>query len=74
MSTSETSTVEQLRQLPWVTAVFESDRDDATHRIESMSALIREDIEMKELKERGATDLVFSATPDKGSRLYATVE
>lgn len=75
--TKTAETIEQVRTLSWIDYVAEVNgpftRDDATHRIESPLSELRLDVEIHTLQNLGVTISAFSATPDKGSRLYVRI-
>lgn len=77
MSVSSVETVEQIRSLKWVEYIGRCDgpmaRDDATHRIDCNLSELRTNWEIHTLENLGVEDIIFSATPDKGSRLYVTI-
>lgn len=65
--------VDTILSLPWVSYVGPTDREDASHRVETELSALRSDHEIHELENAGATVMAFSAVPDKGARVYVDI-
>jgi len=64
------TTAQILENLPWVTAVRETNRDGATHRVETDLALIRDDHERHDLQNCGVAIESVSGVPDHGMAVF----
>ncbi len=62
--------VDTIESLNWVSYVAETDRDDATHRVDTDLTMVRKDYEIHDLENLGVEVTGFSAVPEHGSRVY----
>lgn len=79
MATSDEQTdtdpavVEEIRELPWVVRVENSDRADATHRIITDLSLVRTDHEIHTLENVGVSVTAYSQIGHYGIKLLVNV-
>ena len=71
---SATASTEQLAErfadIPWITRVTETKRDDATHQIITERTLLRENHEIHTIENLGVTRTAISQAGHYGCRVY----
>lgn len=68
------ATVAQLRSIPWVTYVGETDREDATHRVETDRSVIRRRYEIHTLENCPGVRHEATSCLAPNARIYISIE